>query len=108
MTGENLKLLAVMFFLMIITGVTFFFSSHYGYHRYHFYVEYKEKIITKYDNISVFREKNTSGFVYLKRADFIKGLPHIMNSIHQLILENCGNCTIETNNFQLKSFSKLD
>ena len=101
--NENIVPIMIAFIFAIIIFAKLF--DYYGYHQYHFNVEYKEKIITRFDIYSV-NERNASGFVYLKRADFIKGQPHIINLIHQGILEKCGNCTIKS--LQIKSITRLD
>lgn len=105
-TNENLVLIMIAFIFSTIIFAKL--SDYYGYHKYHFYVEFTEKIIPADIDGVDFKSRWASGFIDLKHADFSKSHVHIMGLIYQFVLVNCVNCTIEKNSFQIKSLTKLD
>ena len=104
--NENLVPVMIAFIFAIIIFAKL--SDYYGYHQYHYYVEYQLKIVPSDINERYFKSNLASGFIILKNADFKKGQSHIMNLIHLKLIQNCGNCTIETNTLQIKSITRLD
>ena len=107
MNNANINFLAIMLVYIFVTLFVWWAVDRFGNHQYHYYVEYRETILSKTSYTIISMEKSASGPIYLNHSDFSKGQEHIMDLIKQKVLTSCGNCTMETKSFQIKSLTRL-